>query len=281
MVHSIRLSMNTPQQMAHEAKPWIALGARLGYIAKGIVYITIGILAAGSALGRSGGKSAGSEEALLTLVDKPFGKALLFLVALGLFCYAIWRIIDAVTDASGEGSDGKGIAKRVSVAARAIVYGALGGEALRMATGSGGGGEGNGSQHWVSKLMDAPFGKILVVMAGLGVIAYGVYQIIRAWQSKLSKRLDLGRMTPEAQRPVIALSRAGIGARGVVFLVIGFFVIQAGLHRNPGEVRDVGGALGSLHQGPFGTIVLLVIGLGLAAYGIYQFVNARYRRIAV
>jgi hypothetical protein len=272
--------MNTPQTVAHEAKPWIVLGARLGYVAKGIVYITIGLLAAGSALGRSGGKSAGSQEALLTLVDKPFGKALLFLVAIGLFCYAIWRIIDAVTDASGEGSDGKAIAKRISVALRAIVYGALGGEALRLATGSGGG-SGKGSQHWVSKLMDAPFGKTLVVVAGAGVIGYGLYQISRAWQAKLSRQLDLGRMTPEAQRPVIALSRAGIGARGVVFLVIGFFIIQAGLHRNPGEVRDVGGALGSLHQGPFGMIVLLIVGLGLAAYGIYQFVNARYRRIAV
>ena len=259
-----------------EASPWIERLARIGYVAKGVVHILVGWLAAQAAIG-SGGSTTDSSGALRTIVDEPMGRTILGIIAVGLLGYALWRILEAVLDTSNRGTDGKGIAIRAGNAGKAILYGGLGVEAGRLAMGSASQ-SGGGAEHWTCRLLEQPFGQALVVIAGLGVIAYGIYQLVRAWRAKLSSDLNIGSIPVETRRWVVRVSRFGIGARGVVFLMIGYLLTMAGIRDRAEQAEGVGGALGALEIEP---LLLAAVGIGLVAYGLYEFLNARYRRIDV
>lgn len=268
---------NTARQLA----PWIEWLARVGYAAKGVVYLLIGGLAARAALG-TGGRTTDSGGALTSIGDGAAGKLLLGLIALGLVGYAAWRVTAAATDAEGKGDDAKGLAKRAAGAGRGLLYLGLALQAVQLLRGTGGGG-GNSSraEDWTARLMAAPFGRWLVAAVGLGVIAYALYQLYRAYAAKVRKHLDLSRLGAEGQRLVVAVGRFGIGARGVVFLVIGWFLIRAARQSDSSEASGMGEALRTLERQPYGKWILALVGLGFVAYGVYQFANARYRRITV
>lgn len=249
--------------------------ARLGYASIGIVYMIVGGLAAAAGLGK-GGSTGGQKSALLVILRQPFGRIALGVIALGLVGYTLWRLVSAATDSEHRGSDAKGLALRAASAGRGLIYGAITIEVVRLMLNRGGGGSSGDreAKHWAARLMEQPLGPWLVGAAGLGIVAYGAYQLYAAWDAKLSKRLSLGEMDDRVRRKVVAVSRFGIGARGLVFFVIGGSVVVAAVKHNPGAVRGTSGALASLPDP-----VLAVVGVGLAAYGVYALVNARYRRI--
>ena len=149
------------------AAPWIEYLARVGYAAKAVLYTVVGVLALQSALG-NGGKTTGSRGALTTLVRQNFGAVILVVIAAGLFGYATWRIIEAILDPERRGTTAKGLALRTSFAVRGIVHAALGLQAVRLATGAAPG-RGQAVETWTGRLLDAPFGRWLVVAAGLAV----------------------------------------------------------------------------------------------------------------
>ncbi len=248
--------------------------ARLGYASIGIVYMIVGALAATAGLGR-GGSTGGQKSAFLVILRQPFGRIALGVIALGLVGYTLWRLVSAVTDSEHRGTDAKGWALRAASAGRGLVYGAITIEVVRlmMNKSSGAGGD-QQAKHWTARLMEKPFGPWLVGAAGLGVVAYGAYQLYAAWDAKLSKRLSLGEIDGRVRRKVVAVSRFGIGARGAVFFVIGGSLVLAAVKHNPSAARGTSGALASLPEP-----LLVVVGIGLAAYGVYALVNARYRRI--
>jgi hypothetical protein len=262
-----------------EAAPWIIRLARLGYAAKGVVYIVIGVLAARLAFG-VGGDATDSRGALREIAESSAGQIALMVIGVGLIGYAVWRLIAAATDAEGKGSEAKGIAQRAGQAWRGLVYGALGVEALRLlGSSSSGGGEGEGTRHWTARVLELPFGRWLVMAAGAGVIAYALYQFWRAAKrDKVRKHLDLGGTSPEVATWIVRLGRFGVAARGVVFVIIGWFLIRAALRSDPSEAGGVAQSL-ALLGGRYGALVLATVAIGLVAYGIYQLANARYRRI--
>ena len=271
--------MNEAAAAVNAAAPWVERLARLGYASKGAVYTIIGGLTAAAAFrsGESGGKD--SRAAFSFIADKPFGQILIGIVALGLFGYAAWRIISAITDGEGRGSDAKGMAIRAASFFRGAVYAFLAFEALRLTLGRGASGSGGdqNAQHWTARLMAAPFGRWLVVAAGIGIAGYGLYQMYRAWQSKLGKKLHLPWTTDRFRSRLVAVSRFGIAARAVVFVVIGYSVALAAWERNPSEADGTSGALQRV--GALSQWLLIVVAIGLVAYGVYQFLNARYRSI--
>jgi hypothetical protein len=255
--------------------------ARAGFAAKGAVYIIIGVLATQAAFG-SGGQVTDSSGALETVLRQPLGHFLLIVLAVGLLGYALWRVVTAVTDPEGKGSDAKGIAIRIGYAFRALVYGALGVEALRLALSLGGsGGTNDEAEHWTARALALPAGRWLVGMAGAGVILYGLYQLRRAQTGDIRKRLDLRELGPEAARWVIRVGQVGVAARAVVFAVVGGFLVRAALENDAQEAGGLGEALRELGSSSYGPWLLGLTALGLVAYGCWQLVRSRYRRIAV
>lgn len=268
----------TTNQLVRETAPWVERLARLGYASVGVVYIIIGFLSATAAVGRRGGGASDQHDALATIQQQPFGRPALFLIALGLAGYALWRFISGINDSERRGSDAKGWAIRIGSIFRGLLYAGFCLQVIRMLRGAGGSGGGDKTRYWTATVMDKPFGRWAIGLAGLGVIGYGIYQLWKAWKAKLSKQLRISGLSAGAHRAVIAVSRFGLGARGVVFGVIGTSLLRAALHHDPSAAEGTGGALREL-SGSLGRWPLAIIGIGLAAYGVYALINARYRII--
>ncbi|KLK91977.1 membrane protein [Microvirga vignae] len=250
--------------------------ARLGYGARGVVYGLVGCLALLAAIG-SGGQTGGSRSALQTLLSQPLGQIWLVLIALGLFGFCIWRVVEALTDADHRGSDMKGWGVRIAHLISGAIYAGLGVSALRLALGRGsGGGEDQAAQDWTAWLMSKPFGLWLVGLIGLAVAATGLGFAWKAWRGDAAARLSL---PADKRQWVISLGRMGFAARGVVFVIIGGFLILAALHGSSSEVHGLGGALQTLQQQPYGWVLLALTAIGLFAFGLFGLVQARYRHI--
>lgn len=269
--------MSSTGSLPSEVAPWIERLARLGYASKALLYCTIGLLAAQAAFGRRG-RVTDTQGALRT-VEGSFGDAFLILIAIGFFGYAAWRVVEAVLDPERRGNDLKGLALRTGFAVRGLIHGALGVTALRLATGHGGGRTSNQAKEWTTRGLELPGGELLVTAAGLAIAGYGLYQLYRAWATKLGRQLQLSEVSEPLRGWVIGMSRFGIAARGVVFCLIGFFLARSGLRHDPAQA---GGLRESLHTlAGVGRWPFAAVAVGLVAYGVYELVNARYRRIEV
>lgn len=259
------------------ARPWIERVARFGYAAYGVVYVLVGVLSVRAALD-GGGKTAGQEGALQTILLAPLGRVLLGLVALGLLGYAMWRLFQGVLDPDDEGRDAKGLIKRSDHVINGLFHAALAVSVGRVALGSGGGG-GGGPDDWTATLLQQPLGRWLVGVVGAGIFAIGLFQFYRAYDAKFMEKLKPGEMGPREKRWTRRAGRLGHAARGVVFIVIGVFLAEAALQSDPSEARGLGGALSALAAQPFGPYLLGLVAFGLVAFGLFMFVVARYRRI--
>ena len=263
--------------MDHQSTSGLEKMARLGFGARGVVYCLVGALALTAALG-SGGQTTGSRGALETLIGEPFGRVLLGVIALGLACFAIWRVVEAVSDADRRGSSWKGLAFRGAHLISGLIYAGLAffSFSLALGWGSGGGGEDQSAQDWTAWLMQQPFGRWIVGGIGLAVAGAGLAFIKKGWTGDVAEFLSL---TPERRRWVVPLGRAGHSARGVVFVIIGAFVVVAAVQAQSSEVRGLGGALQALQQQPYGWILLGITAAGLFAFGAFGIAQALYRRI--
>ena len=284
--HSVSPAANsaaTPPHSPDALKPvgpaiqWLA---RAGYAAKGIVYCLIGLFAVLAALGERGGQTTGQRGAIANLHTQPGGIFLACLLAVGLFGYALWSLVRGILDPEHCGIQPKGLAKRFAKFVKGIVYLGLVVAVIGMVTGRGQGGDGESNVHrWAATLMSLPLGPWLAIGAGVGIIVYGLIQLIKAWRINLDKMLDLSTLGRRVHRVIIHISRLGIATRGIVFGAICIAMIGAGLHSNPGEAKGVGGALRWLATQPYGPAILLITAVGLVAYGFYEFIRARYRII--
>ena len=255
--------------------------ARFGYVAKGFVYGTIGILALMTAFSVGGGKTTGTSGALQSISQQPFGQVLLILIAIGLVGYALWRLVQAINDPEDKGTDAKGIFARLGYLLSGIAYAGVAVNAALLAFGnsSGGGGGSSSKQDWTATVMQQPLGRWLVGIGGAIIIGIGFYRIYRAYKIKFRKKLNLSELDNKQEEWLVNISRFGIAARGVVFIMLGFFVVQAAHQSNPQQVKGLDGALYTLTQQPFGKVLLTLMALGLVAYAVYLLLQARYRRI--
>lgn len=241
--------------------------ARLGYLSIGVVYVIAGVLAAAR------GSTRGPKGALAFIQHQPFGRAILAVIVIGLAGYALWRFVDGFTDSEHRGSDAKAIAVRIGSIARGVLYAAIAIEVVRGRIGGG-----DQTKHWTAQLIAKPFGRWMVAAIGLTLVGIAAYQLYKAFSAKLSKRLHLGSIDASVRRKVVAISRFGIAARGVIFFLIGGSLVVAALRYDPGAAEGTSGALHDIAK-PLDGMLLVVVGIGLASYGVYAFVNARYRSI--
>ena len=263
------------------AKSWIERLARVGYASKGVVYLIMGMLAAAAGLGNGHGKIADRKNAVDFIASMPLGRPLLVLMSLGLFGYAAWRVISGF-DASADVEKGaRGLLLRAGSVIRGLLYAAFAFGILRFVMRRGNSGQGSDatSRHWTARVMDHPSGRLLIAMAALALIGYGIYQLSRAVQGKLDRHLQWSGVTAGTRRILERVSSFGIGARGVVFGLIGISLARAALRHDPAAAHGTSGALREIGGLPFGSWLLTVAGLGFVAYGLYALINARFRSI--
>jgi hypothetical protein len=249
---------------------WIEPLARAGYTARGVVFLLVGVLAVLAALG-SGGDTTDTRGALASLPDSALGTVILGAIALGLGSYAVWSLVRAVKDPERDGA-----AKRAFFGLTAVIYASLAFETGRMALSGVRSGGSDSARHWSATLLEQPLGQWLLGAAGLAIALYGVQQLVHAWRVKLDDQLDLASLSSHARTWAVRAGRAGLAARGVVFAIIGAYVVIAAVEAQPTEARGLDGTLDLLARTPW---LLLLIATGLAAYGVYNLVRARYRRI--
>jgi hypothetical protein len=260
--------------------PWTERIARFGYATKGVVYIVVGALATMAAFGM-GGEVTDTRGALQAIEERPFGKVALATVAFGLIGYVAWRLLQALADADGKGTGPKGIALRLGYCGSGLVYAGL---ALTAAKALIDVGDTDSStevqQDRVAQVLTMPYGRWLVGLAGACVVGFGLYQVYKGVSTKFRKRLKLGEMSESGKFWAAQSGRVGYAARGVVFCIVGIFLVQAARHYNPSEAKGLDGVFQKLSEWPYGRWAMGAVATGLIAYGFYMLVEARYRRIA-
>lgn len=270
------------QRLTRAARPWIERFARYGYAAKGVVYVLIGSLAALGAFRGDGEGATDSRGALTQIVHQPYGRIMLGVIAAGLAGYALWRLTQALRDTEEKGTSWKGLAIRTGYACIAIVYAGLSFSAVRLILGGdAGAGSDETTKGWTAFALMFPLGQLLVGLAGLGVIGFGFWQCYKAFTARFRRKWKRHEMHEHARSLATRAGQVGLVARAVVFIIIGLFLIQAAWHARAEEARGLGGALRALEQQPYGPYVLGAVALGLVAYGLYMFVEARYRRMVI
>jgi hypothetical protein len=257
------------------SRDWLEKGARFGHFTKGVIYGLIGALSLQVAIG-SGGQVAGQREVAQMVEHQPLGAVLLVLIAVGLFGYAVWRVIEGVKDTSRSGSDGKGLAKRGSAIVSGVVNGALAVAMVQLALGNDSGG---GAKSWVGKVLEQPFGAVLLGIVGACIVAAGIVQFHKAYTKGFLEDFRYGAMSPTERRWITRAGQVGYSARGVVFPIVGWGLLRAALERNPSETRDTREALIAIAGSGYGQLLLGLVAVGLLAFGLFMVASARYRAI--
>jgi hypothetical protein len=253
---------------------------RVGYAARGIVYGLMGYLAFQTAMNGQG-RITDQKGALASIADKPFGKWVLIIVAIGLIGLFIWGLIRAFADPMHKGSDTKGLVERAGYLVSALSYGALFAATLNLIQGIGRSipATGQSTQQAAAGIMARSWGPALIALIGLILIGVGIARIIDGYKANFHERFKSYSMTSEQREWAVRLGRFGYIALGVVFVITGFLAFLAGTTKNPGRVTGLDGALLFLAHQPYGQLLLAVVALGLIAYAVYSFMGAFWFRI--
>jgi hypothetical protein len=271
----------TGRRLSHAAaNPWVERFARFGYLIRGLVYATMGVLASELALG-TGGQATTQSGAIAMLGSQPFGKVLLILIVVGLASYSLWGFIRALFDPLHRGNDSKGIVARIGFAFSGLSYGLLMIPPLQSLMNQGTGKPAGNSADISVQLFNLPFGKWLVVGFGLFWIGVGIGQLYTAYKRDFAKDFQFNKMSADERRWSTHLGQMGYAARGIVFAVIGALIVQAAWTHNPSQAQGFDSALLKLAQAPYGTLLLGGVALGLIAFGIYSAFAARWIKVSV
>ncbi|SFA72826.1 protein of unknown function [Poseidonocella pacifica] len=257
--------------MADKAPAWVVPVMRAGYGARGLVYTIVGGLAVLAAV--RGSNAQGTTNALADLKAQSWGTLVLWIIAVGLVAYAVWRFIDAAMDLEDHGHDAKGIVARTGQVVTGLIHGALGISVAGIALGGNSGSGGGGAQDMTARLMQMPFGPWIVGFAGVCTIGAGIYYVQKGVLEKYKRNL---RLTSTTQKLDPAL-KAGLIAEGIVVAIIGVSIVYAAVQTNPAQAGGVGQALDAVRSAPFGRVLLGILALGLMGFGVENFVEAIYR----
>jgi fumarate reductase subunit D len=260
------------------ANPVLELLERLGYAVRGALYAVMGLLALGIAVSVGPGETTDLSGSLVFLTGNPFGKLVLIVAAVGLSAYSLWGLTRAIYDPLHRGSDASGYGARLGFITSALSYAAIVILSLELLAGSGAP-SGDSTQKTIASVLTHPAGGPLTILIGLIAIAVGLGQFLEAYQANFAKDLKSAEMSQSERTWAIRFGRFGMFARGVVFVVIGWFVVQAGIHHDAGQAQGFGGAFQFLLGQPFGRVLLGVIALGFVALGLHSFACARWIRL--
>lgn len=257
-----------------EDSPWLPRIARLGLVTRGMLHVVVGWLAFRIAQGEPG-RRADQQGALATIVRQPLGRILVLVLAIGFLAYAAWRFVEAAVN-----PDDKGALQRIGKVLRGVFYVGLFVSAMRMVVGGASSAKGGSeSGDITATVLGWPGGRALVVAAGIVLFAMGCWNGYRGITQKFEKDLKKFEMSEAARTWTGRIGSFGHLARMVAYFVVSFFLVRAAVRIEPGKGVGLDASLHELAGRSYGPWVLMVVGAGLAAFGLYQFVLARYREI--
>lgn len=269
---AIPRSLSRPgRALANDAH--VDLLARVGYASRGVVYGLIGLFAVLLSFGM-GGRLTDTKGLFRGMLSHPLGKVFLLALGLGLFCYAVWRILQAVRDYEGRGNDAKGLAMRASYLLRGLFYAVVGYSAWNLVLHLSDSGGGMSESKIARVLMSQSYGHLLTGMLGLIIIGVGLGQFYVALKEKFMEGIRLPR---GKEWLLCALCKAGIIARGCVFGIVGGLFVSAALHNDSREAAGLRGVWRVLRAQAYGEALVLALALGFVAFAVYAFIEAIYR----
>ncbi|WP_053218417.1 DUF1206 domain-containing protein [Virgibacillus senegalensis] len=259
-----------------QAKPWIRRFGRIGYMAQGVVFALIGILAFMAAIG-VGGKTSGTSGMFQSLAALPFGEILIWIIGFGLFGYIVWQLIRAFKDPDGYGKNIRGLTVRAGFIISAMIYGGIAFKALQIAMHAGS--SGSSEQTMSAKLLSQPFGPWLLGLFGVIVFGFAIYEAGIGITGSYMKKFEQGEMEKKEEKTAIIAGKVGMISRGIVFGLVGFFFVQTAVTTNPDKAKGLDEALSELAQQPFGRWMLGIVSLGFILFGLYQLFRGRYQKM--
>ena len=259
---------------------WLEKLARAGLVARGLLYVVVAILATQVAAGHNETR-ADKQGALQAVVRQPFGRILVLLLAAGFAGYAAWRFVEAAVGPADQpdADSAKDKFKRVGYFLRGALYTFFFGSAVKLFLWSNSAAKEGAEADWTARVLTWPGGTWLVQAAGLVAIGAGLYIGWRGVAGKFRKRLKSLEMGEAVRRWVRVVGTVGMISRMLIAMMIGVFLIAAARQHDPNQAVGIDGALRRLADRPYGPTLLIVVAVGLAAYGLYSFAEARYRRV--
>ncbi|HSC68385.1 MAG TPA: DUF1206 domain-containing protein [Cellvibrio sp.] len=245
--------------------------AKMGYIARGVVYMVIGGLALLAAFGK-GGETTDSKGAIVEIMHQPFGTFLLLVLVIGLIGFVVWRTIQAVNDTDGHGDSAKGLAIRGALLVSAITHGLLAIWATKVLLGD----ESRSRQG--EKFLSTDMGQWIIGVVGLAFVCAGLAHIYKAWTASFERYMQIPHDKNIWANP---LCRFGLASRGVVWCILAWFCISSAMSANSGEIKGMVDALELLRESSYGIWLFGIVAAGLFAFGVYSVLEAIYRRIDV
>jgi len=255
---------------------WLVIPTRAGFIGYGILHLVVAWLAIQIVAHRPGSRA--DQAGAFRLLDRqPLGHVLIIIIMIGLFAMALWQLLLAAFG-HREYHGKRRIFERIASLGRVLIYTFLGVTALQVLQGS--------TQSSASKqekatagVLGSGGGRAFVAIAGLVILCVGVGMMVYGWKKKFESKLNLGTLNPTTRKSVVRLGQFGYIARGVAFGVVGGLILDAAMSDNAHRSRGLDGALRTLASQPAGGVLLAVIAIGFAAFGVYCFFQAKYRRI--
>lgn len=249
--------------------------AKMGYVARGVIYSTIGTLTLMSALGLQGQKT-GSKGAIVAIRNQPAGEFLLMVLVAGLCGYIIWRLIQGIADADNHGLSPKGLVIRAGLVISAVTHAVLTYWVVKLLLHENDDSSGQSASSAVSNYLNEEMNTLFFGTIGVVLMLVGVAHLFKGYKAGFKKHMSLPKgahlwLTPACQ--------FGLIARGVVWLIIGWIVLRAAITVGSSDQQGITDALQWLSDSPFGNWLIGIISLGLIAFGVYSFIEAVYRRV--
>ncbi|MFF5505625.1 DUF1206 domain-containing protein [Streptomyces roseolus] len=257
----------------------VRTGARVGFAARGVLYLLVGVLAV--RIGLTGtNEQADRGGALTEVAATPFGAVLLWALGVGLAGMAVWRLSEALFGSAGPKGDGAG--KRLLSGARFVFYGVSSFLVLAFAAGdrsSGAGSTDRQSQDITGRLLALPGGQWWVGAVAAGFLGAGLWIAGRAALRSYRKHLTWDRMSQHQRRFMDVTGIAGGVGRGLVFGAVGYFGLKAAVTFDPKESKGMDDTIRSFAQTPAGPWLLVAVALALVLFGLFSFGQTKWRDV--
>jgi len=257
-------------KQAHNSD-WLEYAIRAGLVAYGVVHLLVGWLALQLAFGESEGK-ASNKGAMQELAQQPFGKFLVWAIAIGMFLLVLWRVLEALFGHQEKDDSDRWKARAVS-ALKAALYAAVGISALTVAIGSG---KSGGGSKWTETVMGWPAGQWIIAAVGLAVIGYGAIHVYKGITEKYAKHLDAEGKSGQTGKAYMTMGKVGYIGKGIAIAIVGGLILYGGITHDASKSGNLDQALHKVLTYPFGQVLLVLIAAGFICYGLFCFARARH-----